>query len=286
MLGVNPLGDRFGFIFWQNPGAFAELYYTGPLGRWLGFLQCLILASFTIAGPDYVSMAAGEAQNPRVVMPKAYNAVFYRLTAFFVLGSLAVGINVPYNSPELIAAFTNSLPGAAASPYVVAMNRLRIRVLPDIVNALVLASAFSAGNSYVYCASRSLFGLALEGKAPRVFARCTRQGVPVYSVLLVLAISLLSFLQVSNSAAVVLQWFVNLVTASQLINFSVMTFTFIRWKKACEAQGLDRNTLPYKSLCQPWAAWYALCGTFVMTFVGGYTVFLPGQWDVPTFLFS
>ncbi len=286
MLGVNPLGDRFGFTFWQNPGAFAELYYTGPLGRWLGFLHCLIQASFTIAGPDYVSMAAGEAQNPRVVMPKAYNAVFYRLTAFFVLGSLAVGINVPYNSPELIAAFTNSLPGAAASPYVVAMNRLRIRVLPDIVNALVLASAFSAGNSYVYCASRSLFGLALEGKAPRVFARCTRQGVPVYSVLLVLAISLLSFLQVSNSAAVVLQWFVNLVTASQLINFSVMTFTFIRWKKACEAQGLDRNTLPYKSLCQPWAAWYALCGTFVMTFVGGYTVFLPGQWDVPTFLFS
>ena len=23
-----------------------------------------------------------------------------------------------------------------------------------------------------------------------------------------------------------------------------------------------------------------------MTFVGGYTVFLPGKWDVPTFLFS
>ena len=23
-----------------------------------------------------------------------------------------------------------------------------------------------------------------------------------------------------------------------------------------------------------------------MTFVGGYTVFLPGQWDTPTFLFS
>ena len=23
-----------------------------------------------------------------------------------------------------------------------------------------------------------------------------------------------------------------------------------------------------------------------MTFVGGYTVFLPGMWDVPTFLFS
>lgn len=303
MLGGNPLHDRFGFRYWRDPGAFAELYKTGSLGRFLGFLQCLIQASFTIAGPDYVSMAAGEAENPRVVMPRAFNAVFGRLMAFFVLGSLAVGINVPYTDPELKNAFSAGLPGAAASPYVVAMNRLKIQVLPDIVNAMVLGAAFSAGNSYVYCASRSLFGLALEGKAPRFLTRCTRQGVPIYCVLVVLLISLLSFLQVSNSASVVLQWFVNLVgvpfpeflsgrpnyeqvTASQLINFSVMSYTFIRFMKACEVQGLSRDTLPYKGWGQPYAAWYALTGCFVMTFVGGYTVFLPGMWDVPTFFFS
>lgn len=118
MLGGNPLGDRFGFRYWKNPGSFKPLYYEGSLGRWLGFLQCLIQASFTIAGPDYVSMAAGEAENPRVVMPKAYNAVFYRLTTFFILGALCVGINVPYNDQELTAAFANDEPGAAASPYV------------------------------------------------------------------------------------------------------------------------------------------------------------------------
>ena len=76
------------------------------------------------------------------------------------------------------------------------------------------------------------------------------------------------------------------VTASQLINFSVMSFTFIRFKKACEAQGLSRDSLPYKGIWQPYLAWYALSGTFVMTFVGGYPVFLPGKWSVPTFLFS
>ncbi|KAI9819851.1 MAG: hypothetical protein M1827_006420 [Pycnora praestabilis] len=286
MLGGNPQHDRFGFRYWKDPGSFAELYKTGSLGRFLGFLQCLILASFTIAGPDYVSMAAGEAENPRVVMPKAYKAVFYRLTTFFVLGSLCVGINVPYDDAELIAAYANGLPGAAASPYVVAMNRLRIQVLPDVVNAMVLTASFSAGNSYVYCASRSLFGLALEGKAPKFLTRCTRNGVPVYCVLIVLAISLLSFLQVSNNAAVVLNWFVNLVTASQLINFSVMSFTYIRFKKACDAQGLDRDTLPHKGFWQPFSAYYALTGCFIMTFVGGYPVFLPGQWDIPTFLFS
>lgn len=214
MLGGNPQHDRFGFRYWRDPGAFAELYKTGSLGRFLGFLQCFILASFTVAGPDYVSMAAGEAENPRVVMPQAYKQVFGRLMAFFVLGSLCVGIVVPYNDQELNDAFTNGAPGAAASPYVVAMNRLKIQVLPDIVNAMVLGAAFSAGNSYVYCASRSLFGLALEGKAPRIFTRCTKDGVPIYCVLIVLVISLISFLQVSSGSAVVLQWFVNLVCVS------------------------------------------------------------------------
>ena len=227
MLGGNPLHDRFGFRYWNDPGAFASLYHEGSLGRFMGLLQCLILASFTIAGPEYVSMAAGEAENPRVIMPRAFNAAFYRLTAFFILSSLAVGILVPYNDAEMTAAFSEGKPGAAASPYVVAMNRLQIRVLPDIVNAMVLTAAFSAGNSYVYCASRSLYGLALEGKAPRIFTRCNRMGVPYYTVLLVLAISLLSFLQVSNDAAVVLQWFVNLVTASQLINFCVICVTYL-----------------------------------------------------------
>ncbi|KAF2034976.1 hypothetical protein EK21DRAFT_97174 [Setomelanomma holmii] len=286
MLGGNPEKDRYGFRYWKNPGSFTELYHEGQLGRFLGFLQCLIQASFTIAGPDYVSMAAGETENPRKVMPRAYNAVFYRLTAFFVLGSLAVGINVPYNDPELIAAFRDGKPGAAASPYVIAMNRLRIEGLPHVVNAGVLASAFSAGNSYVYCASRSLFGLALEGKAPKFMTKCTKQGVPFYCVGFVLLIALLSFLQLGQNSAVVLNWFVSLVTASQLINFSVMCFTFLRFYKACQVQGLDRNTLPYKGRFQPYAAYYGLVCTFIMTFVGGYTVFLKGLWDVPSFLFS
>ncbi|KAG4439808.1 hypothetical protein IFR05_004706 [Cadophora sp. M221] len=286
MLGGNPINDRFGFRFWRDPGAFAELYREGNLGRFLGFLQCLIQASFTIAGPDYVSMAAGEAENPRKVMPKAFNGVFYRLTAFFVLGSLAVGILVPHDDQTLKDAFVKGLPGAAASPYVVAMDRLKIVILPDIVNAMVLASAFSAGNSYVYCASRSLFGLALEGKAPKILTKCTKSGVPIYCVAVTLAIALLSFLQVSNNAAKVLSWFVSLVTASQLINFAVMAFTFIKWKNACDAQGFDRNLLPHKSFWQPFSAWYAFTGCSIMAFVGGYTVFIDDFWNVPDFLFS
>ncbi|KAJ5501617.1 Amino acid/polyamine transporter I [Penicillium expansum] len=286
MLGGNPLGDRFGFRYWNEPGAFNEYYKTGDTGKFLGVLAAVITASFTIAGPDYVSMAAGETVNPRKVLPKAFNGVFYRLTAFFVLGVLCVGILVPYNDKTMADAFDNGKPGAAASPYVISMDRLKIPILPDIVNAVILTASFSAGNSYMYCASRSLYGLALEGKAPKFFTKCTNNGVPIYCVGVVLIIGLLSFLQVSNGASVVLNWFVNLVTASQLINFSVVTFTFIRFKKALAAQGIARETLPYRSWFQPYIAYFACVCTTVMAFVGGYTVFLPGNWSIPTFLFS
>ncbi|KAG6220503.1 hypothetical protein E4U34_002828 [Claviceps purpurea] len=286
MLGGNPQGDRFGFRFWKDPGAFAPLYYEGSLGKWLGFLQCLIQAAFTIAGPDYVSMAAGEAENPRKVMPRAYNAVFYRLTAFFVLGALCVGILVPYNDSEMKAAFKDSAPGAAGSPYVIAMNRLGIRVLPHIVNAMILTAAFSAGNSYVYCASRSLYGLALEGKAPKFLTICTKKGVPLYCVGFVLLFALLAFLQLSQNASIVLDWLVSLVTASQLLNFCCVCTSYLCFYRALKAQGISRDSLPYKAWFMPFAAYYALVTAFVMAFVGGYTVFLPGHWSVSDFLFS
>ncbi|KAI4290547.1 MAG: hypothetical protein L6R35_000160 [Caloplaca aegaea] len=285
MLGGNPIHDRYGFRFWKDPGAFGEAYGTGSLGRFVGFLVCLVQASYTISGPDYVSMAAGEAENPRVVMPRAYKKVFGRLTAFFVLGSLAVGLNVPYTSPELAAAFEQGEPGAAASPYVISMIRLRIDVLPDIVNALIFTACFSAGNSYVYCASRALLGLALEGRAPRFFTRCLKNGVPIYCVLFVLLISLISFLQVSNGTATVLRWFVSIITASQLINFAVITFTYTRFKKAWEAQGHSRDDLPYKGWYQPFLAWYAFCGCIVMILMNGFTVFIRGNWQITNFFF-
>lgn len=53
-----------------------------------------------------------------------------------------------------------------------------------------------------------------------------------------------------------------------------------------DKQGIPRRSLPYRGRFQPFLAWYALVGTFTMAFVGGYTVFLPGNWDIPTFFFS
>ncbi|KAF9524602.1 general amino acid permease AGP2 [Crepidotus variabilis] len=290
MCGGNPQRDVYGFRNWNSSKVtgtpFAPYIYDGALGQFVGFLACLIQAAWTIAGPEYVSMAAGEAQTPRHTMPKAFNSVIYRLTFFFVFGTLSVGIILAYNDPDLLNAISNAHPGAGSSPYVIAMVHMRIPVLPHIVNALILTSIFSAGNSYAFCASRALLGLSLEGKVPKVFSKCTKNGVPIYSVMVTLAIGLLAFLQLSNDAAVVLQWITSLVTASEVINFAIIAFSYIQFYKGLKAQGISRDTLPYKARWQPYSAYYAFIATATMTFLAGYTVFLPGHWSIPDFFFS
>lgn len=285
MVGGNPQHDAYGFRYWNDPGAFAEWFTTGNIGRFLGFAMCLSQACYTIAGPDYVSMAAGEAENPRKVMPRAYKGVVARLTIFFIFGALCMGIVCPYNSQELNDAIQNGAPGAGASPYIVAMQRMHIKVLPHIVNVLILLAAFSAGNSYVYCASRTMYGMALDGHAPRFMAR-TKNGIPIFSVALVLCFGLLAFLQLNNSSEVVLTWIVNIGTACQLINYSIMSFTYLRFYYALKAQGVSRDTLPYKGIWQPFCGYFAFVCTLIMTFLSGFSVFLKGEWSVTQFLFS
>lgn len=40
----------------QDPGLMNEYIGTGALGRFQGFLACIIGAAFVIAGPEYISM--------------------------------------------------------------------------------------------------------------------------------------------------------------------------------------------------------------------------------------
>lgn len=103
---------------------------------------------------------------------------------------------IPYTDPNLL----DESGTAAESPYVIVMTRAGIKVLPHIVNAGILLSAFSAGNSYLFASSRVLYGLALRGQAPRVFAWCTKKGLPLAAVLFTSAFAFLSFMNVSENA--------------------------------------------------------------------------------------
>lgn len=108
-------------------------------------------------------------------------------------------------------------------PQVIAMQRLNIPVLPDIVNALILTSVFSAGNAFTFNASRVLEQMAMDGQAPKIFARRNRNGVPYLAVSAIIALSLLGFCQVSSSAQVVITYLTGLVGSCQLLVWVVST---------------------------------------------------------------
>lgn len=286
MVGGNPQHHAYGFTYWKNPGPVNVLYTTGALGRFEGFMACLILATFMFSGPEYVSLVASETINPRKTLPSAFKQVLIRLTVFFLGGALCVGIIVPYNNQTLRETLGVTKPGAAGSPYVIAMQNLGISVLPDIVNILLITSAFSAGNSYTYCSSRTLYGFALDGYAPRFLTATTKTGVPMYCVLVALFWALISFLQLNQGSAAVLNWIINLITSCQLINYAMMCFTYVFFYRAMKAQGIDRSNLPFVGWCQPWLAILGGLLAFAMVFIGTYPMFLPGKWNYKTFLFS
>ncbi|KAF7116308.1 hypothetical protein CNMCM5793_004474 [Aspergillus hiratsukae] len=289
MVGGNPDHHAYGFTYWKNPGAFADYLVPGSTGRFLGLLSCMIQGSFTMVGPEFISMTAAEAENPRKLMRSAFNSFVWRLMFFFIGGALCVGIVIPSNDTMLLNYIEGSAKGSgtgAASPYVISMVQFGIKGLPDLVNALIMTSVLSAGNNVVFSASRTLHGMAVDGHAPRFFAKCNKNGTPYYAVAAALVFSLLSLLELNSSSSTVLGWLVGFCTASYLINYFATAVTYLHFHHSLRHQGIDRNSLPYKGRFQPYTAWYAVIGTFIMSLVVGYTVFIDGNWDTTSFFTS
>lgn len=154
----------------------------------------------------------------------------------------------------------------------------------NVLQSLMLTSIFSAGNTYTYCAVRNLYGLALEGRAPRVLAYTTKRGVPLYCFAIVMIFPFLAFLSVSKGSEQALTWLINITTAGGLIDYIVMSATYIQFYRACKAQGLDRKSLPYTGYFQPYSAWIALFCETVIVICYGYSTFRqPGGWSTSYF---
>jgi amino acid transporter len=207
-LGGSPSGDRIGFRYWKNPGAFAPYFTTGTMGNFLGWFKNLLQAAYSFLGMEQIAVAAAEVKNPRVSVTKAVKRIFIRILLFYILGILIVGMLVPSDNPHLL----HSTGTAASSPFVLAFNLAGIKVLPSIINAGVLTSAFSAGNSGLYGTSRMLYGLALRGQAPKIFSKTTKKGLPIYSLMVVTLFSTLCYMALGSGASTALNWLSNLTS--------------------------------------------------------------------------
>lgn len=229
---------------------------------------------------------------------------------------------VPYNDPNLTSGSGN----ASSSPFVIAIKNAGIPALDSVVNACILISAWSAGNSYCYVGARIIVAMAIDKQAPQFFAKVNRWGVPYYAVIASFAFGPLAYLSCGTGGAEqAFSWLLNLSTVAGLLAWMTLCICFIRFHRACKVQQVDRNTFPMKGRLQPYAAWFGAVGslseffsllllTFVLptmtptltlyslpfasisclhfapkpviTVFSGFSVFLSGNWSVSTFIAS
>lgn len=279
--GGGPSHEAIGFRYWRSPGAVNEYLVDGAAGRFCALLYATTFSLFSfLLGPETIVLMSGEIKSPRKNLPRAANSVILRLVFFYVLGVLAVGVICPSNAKGLL----DGGHGAAASPWTIAMRNAGIQALDSIINAGIILSAWSAGNSFLYMSSRALYSLACNGMAPAVFSRINRWGVPSNAVLFSALYGVLSFLNVSSSTSAVFNWFISFTNIGGLLSWISCCIVYIRFKKACAAQGVTE--LPYESVFQPFAVWATLTFCIILALLNGFYVFFPGHWSTESFLTS
>ncbi|CAE6354216.1 unnamed protein product [Rhizoctonia solani] len=297
--GGGPTHESIGFRYWRDPGPFRQLTLSedrtigGSWGRFLAVWSTLINAAFAYGNIQVVAIAGCETKNPRVAIPKAVNKTFSRVVLFYISSVFMIGLLLPSTEPLLLGGDGT----AAQSPFVIAMHRAKIRVLPDIVNAVVLSSAFSSVIKFARSLNFTdpgptigcilyLHCIALSDRTGRGWERSAIiiSRNPWVAVLSSSAFGALGYLSVTEKSMKVLLWLINLSAVAGLVSWIVLCISYLRFHAATKAQGHTRDELPYRAPFQPFTAWFALVMVTLITFFSGFRVFLKGQFSVADFL--
>jgi amino acid transporter len=139
--------------------------------------------------------------------------------------------------------------------------------------ASILIFVFSAANSDLYIASRTLFGLAHEGKAPKIFKWTDGRGVPVPALALSVLFCLLAYLGVNTSSYTVFGYFVNLVTMFGLLTWISILISHIFFVRARKAQNIPDSALAYVAPLGIWGSVGALTFSILILFFKGFALF-------------
>lgn len=272
-----------GFHYWKHPGAFVDYLVPGNTGRFLATWTAIVKSGFAfVLTPEILASCAAEAENPRRSMPKAFRRVIYRLIFFYVGGVLVIGVIVASNNSRLMSAIAAGKSNAAASPFVIGISEVGIKVLPHIVNACFLTSAYSAGTSQLYAASRSLHSMAINGDAPRIFGKLNRWGVPYYSVGLGSLFIFLSYLNCSNTSSTVFAWLSNIVSISGFLSWMFVGICYLRFRNIIDYLDLN-DRIPYRVPLMRHGAYFTTGFFAILSLTNGFYVFFPQNWSTSNF---
>ncbi|KAI7875891.1 hypothetical protein K492DRAFT_167729 [Lichtheimia hyalospora FSU 10163] len=257
-LGGDNIGTR---NFHLEGGAF-------PNG-FLGVFNVFLTAAFSFNGIEIVGITAGESANPHKTVPSAVKQVFVRIVLFYILSILIIGLCIPYTDENLLKGSDD----ISVSPFTLVFRMAGAEAAGSIMNAVILVTMISAGNSGVYSSSRTLLSLAENGNAPKFFARINRFGIPIWSVLATCAVGCLAFLTSLFGSGIVFTWLTNLTSVAGLITWVIICITHIRFRLGLRKQQRSLKALPYVAPFFPIPDIFVIVIGTIIIFGQGYQTF-------------
>ncbi len=151
----------------SNLWAHGGLFPTGVLG----VVLALQMVMFAFQGVELLGVTAGEVEDPAKSLPKATNAVVWRILVFYIGALLVVMMLVPWTEFS-----------AGESPFVMVFERMGLPAAALVINFVVITAAASSCNSGIFSTGRMLYTLAQFGQAPKAFGKVNRNHVPAAGI--------------------------------------------------------------------------------------------------------
>ncbi|KAJ9145001.1 aat family amino acid transporter [Pleurostoma richardsiae] len=259
--GGNTEGHYIGGENWRIPGA----PFVGGIG---GFASVFVTASFAYGGTESIAITAGETKDPSRNLPRVVRNVFWRILLFYILSVLLIGLDIPYNYPNLNNKETRT------SPFTLVFQMTGAHAAGSVINAVILTSVLSAGNHALFAGTRLLYTLAVERHAPPFFGNLNRNRVPWVAVLATGFIAGLCFGSSFIGAGQLWNWLQNIVGVSNQLSWISIGITSLRFRAAMERQG-KTHLLPFRNWTYPVGPWLCVILNCVIVLVQGWSCFSP-----------
>jgi lysine-specific permease len=135
----------------------------------------------------------------------------------------------------------NDVKDISVSPFTLVFQHAGLLSAAAVMNAVILTAVLSAGNSGMYASTRMLYTLACDGKAPRIFAKLSRGGVPRNALYATTVIAGLCFLTSMFGNQTVYLWLLNTSGMTGFIAWLGIAISHYRFRRGFVKQGHDVN---------------------------------------------
>ncbi|CAI5756405.1 unnamed protein product [Candida verbasci] len=261
--GLNDTGHYLGFKYFN----YKDVHH-GFINGFRGFSSIFVTTAFSFGGLESITLTAGETSNPTRQIPKTIKAVFLRIMIFYIFTALFIGINVPYDYPNL------STKSAATSPFTIVFQQVGASGGGSFMNAVILTSILSAGNHALYAGSRLAFNLSTQNYIPKIFAYTNRFNVPWVAVFITWLISGLCFASAFVKSGVLWSWLQSIVGLSNLISWWVIGVISLRFRRGLKVQNREHELI-FKNWTYPYGPWFVVIFGGFIILVQGWTTFSP-----------